>query len=363
MAAYLRAQGVRTILDFGFTKSLPIAEARAYHDYAIDVQATYPDVIFGHWLQIDPRTGREGVDGIRALRGGEPRLHRHLRLGAGNGLCCERSDIRSVLPGEHRAATSRPCPRRHYGFGCRPKRRRRRPARPFAPALHRRAVGAPSGPHDHRRPQSVAVDRRHDRRAPAQARRVARAARLVAQVPRRFAQARDHAPAEAQGDVRRRLSALHLRAPGRRLGRPGLRPGDAAARLHREREAALPRRSRKARSGGSVAYRQGRDRRRRESGHRLRHRARARRGRRAGGDGRAPARARSTRRSRRIGGRSVSPLPPTSARPTTASASSRAPSTASGASTSWSTTTAPRRSAASTSSTTQRGPRRSSRIS
>ncbi len=61
MAAYLRAQGVRTILDFGFTKSLPIAEARAYHDYAIDVQATYPDVIFGHWLQIDPRTGREGV--------------------------------------------------------------------------------------------------------------------------------------------------------------------------------------------------------------------------------------------------------------------------------------------------------------
>jgi predicted TIM-barrel fold metal-dependent hydrolase len=61
MAAYLRAQGVRTILDFGFTKSLPIPEVRAYHDYAIDVQAAYPDVIFGHWLQIDPRTGREGV--------------------------------------------------------------------------------------------------------------------------------------------------------------------------------------------------------------------------------------------------------------------------------------------------------------
>ncbi len=61
MAAYLRSQEVRTILDFGFTKSLPIAEARAYHDYAIDVQATYPDVIFGNWLQIDPRTGHEGV--------------------------------------------------------------------------------------------------------------------------------------------------------------------------------------------------------------------------------------------------------------------------------------------------------------
>ncbi|MFO1311488.1 MAG: amidohydrolase family protein [Burkholderiales bacterium] len=61
MAAYLRSQGVRTILDFGFTKSMPVAEARSYHDYALDVQATYPDVIFGHWLQIDPRTGGEGV--------------------------------------------------------------------------------------------------------------------------------------------------------------------------------------------------------------------------------------------------------------------------------------------------------------
>ena len=48
MAAYLRAQGVRTILDFGFTKSMPIAEVRAYHDYAIDVQATYSDVVFGN---------------------------------------------------------------------------------------------------------------------------------------------------------------------------------------------------------------------------------------------------------------------------------------------------------------------------
>lgn len=61
MAAYLRRHEVQTILDFGFTKSMPVAEVRAYHDYAVDVQATYPDAIFGHWLQIDPRTGREGV--------------------------------------------------------------------------------------------------------------------------------------------------------------------------------------------------------------------------------------------------------------------------------------------------------------
>jgi predicted TIM-barrel fold metal-dependent hydrolase len=61
MAEYFRANGVRTILDFGFTKSLPLAETRSYHDYAIDVQKTYADVIHGLWLQIDPRTGRDGA--------------------------------------------------------------------------------------------------------------------------------------------------------------------------------------------------------------------------------------------------------------------------------------------------------------
>lgn len=65
MAAYLREQDVRTILDFGFTKSLPIAQAQPYHDYALEVQAAYSDVIFGNWLQIDPRTGRQGADEFR----------------------------------------------------------------------------------------------------------------------------------------------------------------------------------------------------------------------------------------------------------------------------------------------------------
>jgi len=61
MAAYFRASGVRTILDFGFTKSLPLAETRSYHDYAIDVQKAHADVIHGLWLQVDPRTGRDGA--------------------------------------------------------------------------------------------------------------------------------------------------------------------------------------------------------------------------------------------------------------------------------------------------------------
>ena len=61
MAAYLRANRVRAILDFGFTKSLPLDEVRPLHDYALEVQARFPDCIFGHWLQIDPRLGEAGA--------------------------------------------------------------------------------------------------------------------------------------------------------------------------------------------------------------------------------------------------------------------------------------------------------------
>ena len=61
MAAYLRANEVRTILDFGFTKSLPLEEVIPLHDYAIQTQAIYSDCIFGSWLQIDPRLGEKGA--------------------------------------------------------------------------------------------------------------------------------------------------------------------------------------------------------------------------------------------------------------------------------------------------------------
>ena len=61
MAAYFHANGVRAILDFGFTKSLPLEEIAPLHDYALDVQRAHPDVIFGHWLQIDPRLGERGA--------------------------------------------------------------------------------------------------------------------------------------------------------------------------------------------------------------------------------------------------------------------------------------------------------------
>lgn len=61
MAAVLRANRVQTILDFGFTKYLPLDEVREYHDYALATRAEYPDVILGNWLQIEPRTGEAGV--------------------------------------------------------------------------------------------------------------------------------------------------------------------------------------------------------------------------------------------------------------------------------------------------------------
>jgi predicted TIM-barrel fold metal-dependent hydrolase len=61
MAAYLRASDARTILDFGFTKSLPLDEVRPLHDYALATQARFADCIFGNWLQIDPRLGAAGA--------------------------------------------------------------------------------------------------------------------------------------------------------------------------------------------------------------------------------------------------------------------------------------------------------------
>ena len=65
MADYFRRNQVRTILDFGFTKHMPVEQVRGYHDYAMDVQRRYSDVIFGNWLQIDPRTGEAGANEMR----------------------------------------------------------------------------------------------------------------------------------------------------------------------------------------------------------------------------------------------------------------------------------------------------------
>ncbi|HVA38395.1 MAG TPA: amidohydrolase family protein [Candidatus Dormibacteraeota bacterium] len=67
MAAYLRKNGVRAILDLGFTKYLPVAEAKAFHDYAMATQRAYPDVILGNWIHVDPRSGPAGVREFRRV--------------------------------------------------------------------------------------------------------------------------------------------------------------------------------------------------------------------------------------------------------------------------------------------------------
>jgi hypothetical protein len=40
--------GVRVILDFGYTKYLPVDEAREIHDYGFVTQEVHSDVIIGN---------------------------------------------------------------------------------------------------------------------------------------------------------------------------------------------------------------------------------------------------------------------------------------------------------------------------
>jgi len=65
MADYFRRSNVRAILDFGFTKFIPLSEAAQIHDYGFETQRAHPDAIIGHWIHIDPHTG---ADGVREMR-------------------------------------------------------------------------------------------------------------------------------------------------------------------------------------------------------------------------------------------------------------------------------------------------------
>ena len=115
---------------------------------------------------------------------------------AGHGLPRQRPDLRPVLSTLAR--------QRHPGAGAgglhrlgrgHPGRQRRQ-ARSLSPALRRRARDQLSDAEDHHRPAGVAVAGRDDRRDAAQAQRVGRAARLVAEVSDRAAATRHCAPAE-----------------------------------------------------------------------------------------------------------------------------------------------------------------------
>lgn len=60
-AADFRAANVRVILDFGFTKFVPVDEASELHDYAFETQRNFPDVIIGNWLHFQPELGRPAL--------------------------------------------------------------------------------------------------------------------------------------------------------------------------------------------------------------------------------------------------------------------------------------------------------------
>ncbi len=65
MTDYFRASNVQAVLDFGFAKFLPLEEMRALHDYAFETERANQDVILGHWIHVDPRSGEEGLRELR----------------------------------------------------------------------------------------------------------------------------------------------------------------------------------------------------------------------------------------------------------------------------------------------------------
>jgi predicted TIM-barrel fold metal-dependent hydrolase len=89
MADYFRSQGVRTILDFGFTKNLPLDQVRAVHDYGMEVQAKHADAIHGLWLQIHPREGEAGVREFERVARASQGFIGILISGPGCGKACD----------------------------------------------------------------------------------------------------------------------------------------------------------------------------------------------------------------------------------------------------------------------------------
>jgi predicted TIM-barrel fold metal-dependent hydrolase len=85
MADYFRRSDVRAVLDFGFTKFVPLSEARLVHDYGFETQRAHPDVILGHWIHIDPHTAAEGVRELRRCIDTAPGFVGFAVSGSGSG--------------------------------------------------------------------------------------------------------------------------------------------------------------------------------------------------------------------------------------------------------------------------------------
>ena len=112
MAQYFRDSGVQTILDFGFSKFLPIEEMQALHDYAFETEAAHRDVILGHWVHIDPH--RSGAAGVNELRRCIDKRIGFLGLGVSASLSPPASDpLYAPLQALHRSQHSGSDFRRH----------------------------------------------------------------------------------------------------------------------------------------------------------------------------------------------------------------------------------------------------------
>ena len=63
MAATFRRSNVRVMMDLATTVlyAMDIEEVQKLHDYTFEVQRKHSDVIFGHWLSLDPRLGKAGI--------------------------------------------------------------------------------------------------------------------------------------------------------------------------------------------------------------------------------------------------------------------------------------------------------------
>jgi len=85
MADYFRQSNVRAVLDFGFTKFIPLDEARAVHDYGFETERAHADAIIGHWIHIDPHTGLEGVRELRRCIENAPGFIGFAVSGSGSG--------------------------------------------------------------------------------------------------------------------------------------------------------------------------------------------------------------------------------------------------------------------------------------
>lgn len=85
-ADYFRRNDARVILDISWIKSLPFEQIREYHDYIFEVQRRHRDVMFGQWLQFDPRHGEAAVR----------EFERCLALGAGFVGVCVNGQVTGV---------------------------------------------------------------------------------------------------------------------------------------------------------------------------------------------------------------------------------------------------------------------------